>query len=112
MFNRKPLEISRGFFYKRERVADWYLYMVRCRDGSLYTGITTDVSRRLEEHEGQGNKGAKYLRGRGSLSLVFKMKMEDKASALRLEHRIKKLTKAQKEKLIETNGTLIYADQI
>lgn len=79
---------------------DWSLYLVRCRDGSLYTGIATDVHRRLEEHKGKGNKGAKYLRGRGPLSLVFKVKVGEKALALRLEHKIKKLTKRQKEQLI------------
>lgn len=89
---------------------DWSLYLVRCRDGSLYTGIATDVSRRLEEHKGRGNKGAKYLRGRGPLSLVFKVKVGEKALALRLEHKIKKLTKRQKEQLITNEG--IFYDLI
>ncbi len=91
---------------------DWYLYMIRCRDGTLYTGITTDVPRRLEEHKGLGNKGAKYLRGRGPLSLVFNVKVGEKALALRMEHKVKRMTKVQKQKLVETNGTLICADQI
>lgn len=91
---------------------DWYLYMVRCSDGSLYTGIATDVSRRLEEHERKGGKGAKYLRGRGPLTLVFSVEVGEKGQALRLERRIKGLTKAQKEKFIEIGGTLIDADQI
>ncbi|MBT8330889.1 MAG: GIY-YIG nuclease family protein, partial [Deltaproteobacteria bacterium] len=49
---------------------NWYVYMLRCCDGSLYTGIATDVERRFAEH--QSNSGAKYLRGRGPLALVLK----------------------------------------
>jgi putative endonuclease len=55
---------------------DWYVYIVRCRDGSLYTGIATDVERRIVDH--LANKGAKYLRGRGPLKLVFKKQVGKK----------------------------------
>ena len=81
--------------------AAWHLYIVRTKDGALYTGIATDVSRRLTEHERTG-RGARYLRGRGPLRLVFKRKIGDRALALRAEHGIKRMSRLQKENLIET----------
>ena len=83
-------------------MADWYLYLIRCNDGSLYTGIATDVMRRFAEPQGKGNAGAKYLRGRGPLTLVFQKKLGNRSLALRVEGRVKKLSKARKEKLIRT----------
>ncbi len=85
-------------------MTDWYLYLVRCRDGSLYTGITTDVARRFAEHRGGGDAGAKYLRGRGPLRLVFQQKIGDRGLALSVENRAKKLSKARKEELIRTGN--------
>jgi putative endonuclease len=76
----------------------WYLYIIKCRDGSLYTGITTNVKRRLDEH--QENKGAKYLRGRGPLSVVFKDLIGSHAMALKAESLVKKLPRYKKEQLI------------
>jgi putative endonuclease len=78
----------------------WFLYVVRCGDGSLYTGIATDVSRRFREHRSDDVRSAKYLRGRGPLKLLVRKKVGDKGMALRLEHRVKKLSKAQKETLL------------
>ena len=75
------------------------VYVVRCRNGSLYTGIAIDVSRRLAEHE-QGNKGAKYLRGKGPFKLVFQRKIGDRSLATRVEHRIKKLPREDKLRLL------------
>lgn len=77
------------------------MYIIRCRDGSLYTGITTEISRRMEEHRGMGNRGAKYLRGRGPLELVFHVKIGSKALALKAEHKVKRLSKAKKEALLK-----------
>ncbi len=88
---------------------DWHLYLVRCHDGSLYTGITTDVARRFEEHQGKGDTGAKYLRGRGPLILVFQRKLGDRSLALGMESRVKKLSKARKEELIKDNT---YIDEM
>jgi len=85
---------------------DWYLYMVRCRDGSLYTGITTDVSRRFAEHRESSISGAKYLRGRGPLTLVFQKQIGSQSLALSVEGKVKKLSKTVKEKLVIDN-TLI-----
>ena len=81
-------------------MADWSLYLVRCRDGSLYTGITTDVDRRFAEHEAGDKTGAKYLRGRGPLTLAYRKKLGDRGLALAVESRVKKLTKARKEELV------------
>ena len=75
----------------------WFLYMIRCKLGTLYTGVTTDLQRRFSEHQGQGKKCAKYLRGKAPLELIYSQKMHDKAEAYRLEFKIKGLTKAQKE---------------
>ena len=81
---------------------DWYLYMVRCRDGSLYTGIATDVENRLADH--RANKGAKYLRGRGPLKLVFKKRIGEKGEALKIEQQVKNLPRHKKESLINTGA--------
>ena len=78
--------------------------MVKCRDGSLYTGIATDVERRFAEH--QANKGAKYLRGRGPLKLVFKRRVGERGQALKIERMIKKLPKRKKETLIQSDTGL------
>lgn len=80
----------------------WYVYILRCGDGSLYTGITDDVPRRLAAH--RSGKGAKYTRGRGPLELVFTQQVEDKSAALRREAEIKKLRRGEKETLIAQSG--------
>ncbi|MBA7659582.1 hypothetical protein ES703_67566 [subsurface metagenome] len=82
---------------------DWHLYLVRCHDGSLYTGITTDVARRFAEHQENRGAGAKYLRGRGPLVLVFQKKLGRRSLALGVESKVKKLSKARKEELIKAN---------
>ena len=83
---------------------DWHLYLVRCHDGSLYTGITTDVARRFAEHQENRGAGAKYLRGRGPLALVFQKKLGSRSLALGVESKVKKLSKAKKEKLVGVPG--------
>ena len=59
----------------------WYVYILRCGDGTLYTGITDDIPRRLAAH--RAGKGAKYTRGRGPLELVYQERVPDKSAALR-----------------------------
>ncbi len=81
-------------------MARWSIYILRCGDGTLYTGIATDVRRRVAEHALRSNRGAKYLRGRGPLRIVFVRSVRTRGTALRLESRIKKLSKARKEKLV------------
>lgn len=76
----------------------WHLYIVRCADGSLYTGISTDVARRLAAH--RGGRGARRLRGRGPLELVFCEPVGDHGAALRSEIRVKRLKRLQKEQLV------------
>ncbi|MFC1946144.1 GIY-YIG nuclease family protein [Chloroflexota bacterium] len=85
---------------------DWHLYLIRCHDGSLYTGITTDVGRRFAEHQGKGDTGAKYLRGREPLVLVFQKNLGSRSLALGVESRVKKLSKARKEELIRTDSRI------
>lgn len=77
----------------------WYVYILRCGDGTLYTGVTDDVPRRLAVH--RAGKGAKYTRGRGPLELVYQEQVPDKSAALRREYQIKRMRRAEKEKLIQ-----------
>ena len=86
-------------------MARWSVYIVRCGDGALYTGIATDVRRRIAEHARHDGRGAKYLRGRGPLRLVFARVIGSRGMALRIETRIKKLSKARKESLVALRGT-------
>lgn len=79
---------------------NWNLYILRCGDGSLYTGITTDVEKRLEQH--RSGKGAKYTRGRGPLELVYREKCGSHSDALKRELRVKALDRQQKLALIQT----------
>ena len=83
----------------------WWLYVIQCSDGSLYTGVSTDVQRRYAEHQQQGPKTARYLRGRAPLQLVFSVKVGDRGQALKLEYRVKQLSRSEKLQMI-TNGTL------
>jgi putative endonuclease len=87
----------------RERKTEpvWYLYMIRCSNGALYTGVATDVKRRFAEHQDDPRKGAKYLRGKGPLELVFKARVGEKRLAMRLEYRVKRLSKVQKEQIVK-----------
>ena len=78
----------------------WSLYVVRCADDTLYTGITTDVAERFAQHSQGGARAAKYLRGRGPLQLVFSAEVGDRVEASRLEWRVKQLTRRQKERLL------------
>ena len=80
--------------------ARWSIYIVRCRNGSLYTGISTDVSRRFTEHQRDNQRSSKYLRCRRPLSLVLEKNVGGRGAALRLEHLIKRMPKTRKEALI------------
>ncbi|TCV99059.1 GIY-YIG nuclease family protein [Biostraticola tofi] len=83
----------------------WYLYLVRTRSGILYTGITTDVIRRVEQH--RLGTGAKALRGKGPLTLEFCRPAGDRPSASRWEYRVKQLSRTQKERLINQPEILL-----
>lgn len=77
-----------------------FVYMLRCKDGSLYTGWTNDLDHRLAMHS--SGRGAKYTRGRGPLELVYSEELPDKEAALRRECAIKKLRREQKLALLQT----------
>jgi predicted GIY-YIG superfamily endonuclease len=76
----------------------WTLYMVRCSDGSLYTGITNDLERRLSMHD--AGKGARYTRGRGPVTLVYREACADRSLASRREAAVKRLTRVAKHELV------------
>tara|TARA_R110002126_G_scaffold33382_21_gene104512 strand:- start:1668 stop:1937 length:270 start_codon:yes stop_codon:yes gene_type:complete len=78
----------------------WFLYMIRTASGQLYTGISTDPLRRLRQHNGELKGGAKALRGKGPLQLVFQQAMADRAAASKAEYQLKQLSKAAKEQRI------------
>jgi Predicted endonuclease containing a URI domain len=80
-------------------VKPWYLYLVRCNDGTLYTGISNDVQRRLSAH--LSGRGARYLRGRGPLLLARKVRVGSRNDALKVERRVKRMRRDKKEKLIQ-----------
>lgn len=85
----------------------WYLYMLRCKDETLYTGITTDLTRRFEEHQSNGPRCAKYLRGRQPLTMIYHTVFENKSLALKAELKVKKLTASQK-KLLASGQLVIH----
>lgn len=79
----------------------WFVYIVRCADGSLYTGATNDVQRRVKAHS--DGKGARYTRSRRPVTLVWSRRTKDKPAALRLEYRIKQLPRAEKLGLVRAS---------
>ncbi len=90
----------------RGRLADvdWQVYIIRCTDNSLYTGITLDIDRRIGEHG--GTRGAKYFRGKRPAQVVFLEGGHTRSSASRREATIKKLRRAAKLRLIDTSGSV------
>lgn len=78
----------------------WSVYILRCGDQSLYTGVAIDVARRLEEHEAGAPKGAKYTRGKQPLTLVYAQEIGNRSEACKEELRIKSLSRKQKLTLI------------
>ena len=90
----------------------WYLYMIRCKNGSLYTGITIDVNRRFYEHQFDLKKGAKYLRGKGPIHLVWQYTVGTKSNAAKMEYQLKRKSKAFKERLIANQSNLYMENWI
>lgn len=84
---------------------EYSVYILRCADGSLYTGIATDVERRLAEHEST-SRGAKYLRGRGPFKLVLQQPVGDRSAASKVEIQLKALMKSEKEELVAGQRSL------
>lgn len=81
-------------------VKNWWVYMVCCSDDSLYTGITTDLKRRVSEHN-HGPKGAKYTKARRPVKLVWSSKVGSRSQAQQLEYKLRQLSRAQKHALLE-----------
>jgi len=81
---------------------DWTVYIIRCDDGSLYTGVTTDLQRRFREHRGL-RRGAKYFNGRTPQEVVFSEKGHNRSSACQREAAIKKLSREEKLCLIKSD---------
>lgn len=86
----------------------YYTYMLRCENNSIYTGITTNVERRMQEHFNKDKKGAKYTKSHNPKRLECVWESENKVLASKLEYRIKTLTKAQKEELIRNKDLERY----
>ncbi len=84
----------------------WHLYVIRCGDDTLYTGITTDVERRFAEHASGGPKAAKYVRGRGPLELALQVEVGDRRLASQLEYRVKGLAREKKDALLANPDAL------
>lgn len=78
---------------------DWYVYILRCNDGTLYTGVTTDCERRLHEHN-HTNRGAKYTRARRPVELAYREATESRSTAQQREAQIKRLSPRQKAELV------------
>jgi predicted GIY-YIG superfamily endonuclease len=79
----------------------WYVYLLRCGDGTLYAGATADLEARLVAH--RAGKGARYTRGRGPLALVHREELPDRSAALRREAELKRLPRTEKLRLAGPN---------
>lgn len=84
----------------------WSVYIIRCGDNSLYTGISNDVPKRFEVHQSGSSKAAKYTRSRHPLQLVFSAEIGDRSAASRAEYRLKRLSKRTKELLVTGKTSL------
>ena len=80
--------------------SSWYVYLLRCADNSLYAGITTDLSRRLDEHNFSNKRAAKYTRVRRPVNLVYSEQLTSRSTATQRECQLKKLSKITKERLV------------
>lgn len=80
----------------------WFVYVLRCADNSLYTGVALDVNKRLAEHNGVDKNGAKYTLGRRPVTLVYQESSLSRSAACKREYAIKALSKSQKEALIKS----------
>jgi len=85
---------------KNDSNSNWYVYLVRCRDDSLYTGIAKSPEKRVDEHNSDNQLGAKYTRARRPVKLVYQEGLTSRSLAAKRESEIKRLTKRQKELLV------------
>ncbi len=80
----------------------WFIYIVRCADDTLYTGIAKDVDRRVAEHNSNGGLAANYTRARRPVALVYSEAVDTRSAALKREYEIKQLTRQEKDELLKT----------
>lgn len=85
-------------------MSDWYVYMLRCSDNTLYTGVTTDPERRLREHNGELKGGARYTRSRQPVNMVWTESHPNRSEACKREAQLKRISRLAKEKLITKNS--------
>ncbi len=88
----------------------WYVYILQCQDGSLYTGVTIDIERRVNEHNFDNRLGAKYTRARRPVSLKYQQRFVSRAAACRHEYEIKTMKKQQKIQLIDAHDLVNESD--
>lgn len=86
----------------------YYTYMIRCEDNSIYTGMTNNLEKRIEEHITKSKNGAKYTKSHNAIKLETAWKSKEKSLACKLEYQIKQLSKKQKEKLINGEKLSTY----
>src|SRR5689334_3375439 len=84
----------------------WFLYLARCTDGTIYTGIARDVTARIAAHD--AGRGARYTRGRGPLAVCAIRRCTSRSEALRLEYAVKRLSRARKEKLLSPQRLRVF----
>ena len=89
--------------------SSWFVYLLRCSDNTLYAGITTDITRRIHEHNNDNKRSAKYTRSRRPVKLAYLETAVDKKSAAQREYRLKKLKKQEKESLVLQYQTMATA---
>ncbi|MCB5162445.1 GIY-YIG nuclease family protein [Marinomonas algarum] len=103
---QKECEKSLNDGNKADILPVWYIYMIKTRLDTLYTGITTDVARRFKEHSRGSKKAARYLRGKGPLELMWHQEVGTKSDALKAEYKMKQLSKGEKLQIINKHSTI------
>ena len=88
-----------AYMTEHNKTTVWWVYLLRCNDNSLYAGVTTDIHRRVDEHN-NSKLGAKYTRAKRPVSLAYLEEADDKSSACKREYQIRHLTKVKKEQLV------------
>jgi putative endonuclease len=104
---KQPIRVTLGRTLGMHASPPWFVYILRCRDASLYTGIARDVAARLLAHE--AGRGAKYTRGRGPFVLCAQRRCKGQGEALRLEYAIKQLSRPDKEQLTRPRRLAAFA---
>ena len=90
----------------------YYVYMLKCKGNTIYTGITTDISRRISEHTSDRKRGARYTRSHKPEDILALWQCSDRSSASKLEYRIKTLSRPQKEQLAKSGDLSVFGDKI